>query len=352
MTDYVKTEWVDEVLEDAERYDIKEDGGGAFKADMQIVLATEVTSAGTPINAANLNNLEDGVFNAQEQLTAAQEVLDAVVLEATRLIADAGGGLTISAGAVTITPESGHGYHTIETEAGAAADDLVTISGGATGDIVCLIAVNAAHVVTLKHGSGNLSLPYGLDLNLSAAHILLLRYSGSVWRAVSPSVPGAFVLTAGMWTSITDGCWPATKEEMATNKQTLNPLWFFNGGKTHAECSFPLPSDYDGGPLTAKFYWVADSTSTNSVVWGIQGRSYGDDEAVDQAFGTAVEVTDANGSTAFKARISATSAPLTLAGTPAAGELVHFRVYRLGTDADNLAVPAGLIAVKLAYTRL
>ena len=52
---------VDEILAGAERYNILENGGGAFKAAMQIALSTTVTQAGTAINAARINNMETGI---------------------------------------------------------------------------------------------------------------------------------------------------------------------------------------------------------------------------------------------------------------------------------------------------
>lgn len=58
---YSKNTWVDEILADDPRYDILEDGGAAFKADMQINLATTVTQAGTPLNASRMNNIEGAV---------------------------------------------------------------------------------------------------------------------------------------------------------------------------------------------------------------------------------------------------------------------------------------------------
>lgn len=63
---YTKTTWVDEVLSGAERFEIKDNVGAAPDAfadlaNCQIVLKTTVTTAGTPINAANLNNIENGI---------------------------------------------------------------------------------------------------------------------------------------------------------------------------------------------------------------------------------------------------------------------------------------------------
>ena len=76
MTTYTKTTWVDEVLASAERFDIKENAGTAFKSNMQIVLATTVNTPGTSVNAANLNHLEQGVADAFTAISATPLILD------------------------------------------------------------------------------------------------------------------------------------------------------------------------------------------------------------------------------------------------------------------------------------
>lgn len=58
MPPYTKFTWIDEVLAGAARYDILENGGGAFKSNMQINLATTVTTPGSTFTAARLNNIE------------------------------------------------------------------------------------------------------------------------------------------------------------------------------------------------------------------------------------------------------------------------------------------------------
>lgn len=58
---YTKNTWQDEILSGAERYDIKENGGTAFKTNMQIVLATSVAQAGTSVDEDKMNNIEDGI---------------------------------------------------------------------------------------------------------------------------------------------------------------------------------------------------------------------------------------------------------------------------------------------------
>jgi hypothetical protein len=65
---FTKTTVVDEVLTEDARYTILEDGGGAFKADMQINLSSPVSVAGTDVNAALLNPLETAVDTIDDML--------------------------------------------------------------------------------------------------------------------------------------------------------------------------------------------------------------------------------------------------------------------------------------------
>jgi hypothetical protein len=139
--------------------------------------------------------------------------------------------------------------------------------------------------------------------------------------------------------------------EYGTNDIDLYLADFDQTSIEYMQWDLAMPSDYDGGTVTAVFYWLADSASANSVVWGLQGRCRGDGEAIDQAWGTAQEATDAN-TGQNQENISAATAAITLAGTPAASEAVTFRVYRDPTDgSDDLAADARLTKVRITFTR-
>jgi hypothetical protein len=128
-------------------------------------------------------------------------------------------------------------------------------------------------------------------------------------------------------------------------------LGFPDTTQLYANWAMPMPSDYNGGTITAIFYWVAGTASTNSVRWGLQARSYADGDAIDQAFGTAQEVTDANQAN-DDVNISAATPAITIGGTPAAHNFVQFRAYRNPANAaDTLAATAELLAIKITYTR-
>ncbi len=123
--------------------------------------------------------------------------------------------------------------------------------------------------------------------------------------------------------------------------------------KLFAQANLAMPSDYDGGTVTATFYWTANSTSTNPCLLGCAGRSYGNFETIDQALGTEVTVQDSLNGTANQVAISPATAAITLAGTPAASELVTFKFSRdPASGSDTLAATVRLIGVMIAYTRV
>jgi hypothetical protein len=111
-----------------------------------------------------------------------------------------------------------------------------------------------------------------------------------------------------------------------------------------------MPSDYNGGTVTAVFYWTTDIAS-GDVVWGMSGRAFNDGDVFDQAFGAVQTVTDSSNG-AGDVNISAATAAITLAGTPAAGSYVQFKAERQGgAGGDTLAGEADLLQVRITYTR-
>ena len=70
---------------------------------------------------------------------------------------------------------------------------------------------------------------------------------------------------------------------------------------------------------------------------------------MDTAFGTAILPAVDTLTTAKDVHISATTAAITIGGSPAAEDLTCFQIYRDVTG-DNLGVDALLLGVKLFYT--
>lgn len=136
-----------------------------------------------------------------------------------------------------------------------------------------------------------------------------------------------------------------------TNVQNYYSLDFDATTQEFAHALVAMPSDWDGSTITATFWWTANAT-TGNVVWALEGRSYGDSETIDQAYGTAQQIADAKSGTAYQAQVTASTPAITLSGTPAASELVMFRVKRVPADGgDDLAVDGMLIGVMVSFGR-
>lgn len=161
--------------------------------------------------------------------------------------------------------------------------------------------------------------------------------STNVWIPAS-----AFIPRSNLGTGV-------DSRELSTNKQNFDELLFDAGTEEYAQALVMMPNNYNAGTFTARFYWTAASGS-GGVVWGIQARAFGDDDALDAASGTAQTVADTLLAADDMHVTDATSA-VTAAGTPGANKPMQFQVYRKSVDlSDTLAVDARLLGVEILYT--
>ena len=95
-------------------------------------------------------------------------------------------------------------------------------------------------------------------------------------------------------------------------------------------------------------HWECSGASSGDAVWGLQGASLADNETIDAAYGTAIEITDSHNG-AGKRMVTAWSSALTISGTPAGGEAVSLQLYRKADDsADTInSVDVQLVCVEL-----
>ena len=136
-------------------------------------------------------------------------------------------------------------------------------------------------------------------------------------------------------------------EELATNDINLDYLAFDSATSEGAQVAFAWPSGFT--TCTATFHWTAASGS-GGVRWQASARCYADDDALDQAQGTAQAVSDTLLAANDAHKTAATSA-VTPAGTVAAGNLCVVEITRAPSHGDDtLAVDARLIGVMLEFS--
>jgi hypothetical protein len=139
--------------------------------------------------------------------------------------------------------------------------------------------------------------------------------------------------------------------ETATNKVNLYTLDFDTTTQEFAQFSIRFPKSWDEGTVTFAAVWKHASTSVNfGVAWQVAGNAYTDNDAGDTAFGTAVVVTDTGGTT-NNIYVTAESAAVTIASTPAEGDVCWFQVARAPANAsDTMAIDAGLLGIIVFFT--
>lgn len=159
-----------------------------------------------------------------------------------------------------------------------------------------------------------------------------------------------FVPASSMSAASTNG--PASADiEATTNAQNYTVLDFDASTDEYAHFQIAMPKGWNEGTITFQVFWSTTATDTDGVAWGLQGVAVSDGDTVDASWGTAVVVTDDAQSAAGDVLVTAESSAVTIAGTPAAGDLCFFRLFRDVSDAnDDMTEDARLVGVKLLYT--
>lgn len=156
-----------------------------------------------------------------------------------------------------------------------------------------------------------------------------------------------YVTAAEMIPRVSGG--PAqTTVELATNKIMYKGLLFDAIVAETAGFWVTFPTAWAGTNITVKAHWTAAGGSASETVqWKFSARGFGDNQAIDQATGVVQTVQDTLLAT-NNMHITATSSPITVAGTSTANKPVYFEVSRDVAN-DNLSVDATLIGVSIEY---
>lgn len=154
-----------------------------------------------------------------------------------------------------------------------------------------------------------------------------------------------------MTPAITNGCAPLATTELTATTPELYSLDFDASSDEFALFGFAFPKSWNEGTISYRVWWTSTAADTDGVAWGFQGVALADGDAINTAYGTIVRVTDDALGTASDIYITAESAAVTIAGSPAAGEYCYFRIHRDVSDGnDDMAEDGKLIGIDIFYT--
>jgi hypothetical protein len=157
-----------------------------------------------------------------------------------------------------------------------------------------------------------------------------------------------YIPAGAMYTVTTNGA-DYTTRELATNDVMLSSFNFDTTTAQKTQFNWATPANWDAGTITFKLYWTTTGGSASQTVdFDLAGVAFANDNPLDTALGTAANVTD-TWIADDDLHVSSASAAITIAGSPAAGELVVFQLSR-DVASDDLGVDAEVIGVLIEYS--
>ena len=233
-------------------------------------------------------------------------------------------------------------------------------TGGAGTPI--MLRFDAAPLLT--HHATNLILPGGANIQAAAGDkAIFVEYGAGTYEFISyqvaasmPALQGKqhiWIPAVGMRPTVSNGCASIADVETTAGRPDLQVSDYDSTADEHAQFGFAAPKSWNESTVTFKALYTHAGGQTgglDGVAFFLQGLAVGDDESADQVYGTAVVVT-ADNVTAEDVHITSESAAITIAGTPAEGDMLFFRVGRDVSDAaDDLDIDARLIGIVLFLT--
>ena len=175
----------------------------------------------------------------------------------------------------------------------------------------------------------------------------LTSASGSTIKLVGKET--IFVPASAMYPESTNGCADLAQVELG-NGPELKCFDFDASSDENAQFTVIFPKSWNEGTITFKAYFTVTGTNTGTVSWALSGVAVSDNDTINASFGTAVAPTaKAHSGTSNDINVTAESGAVTIAGSPAAEDMVFFRIMR-DVSADDQSGDARLLGIKLFFT--
>ena len=220
---------------------------------------------------------------------------------------------------------------------------IVTATGSAVNEITLANAATGNNPSITASGDDT-----NVGLNLVAKGTGVLQGGGSALKIAGKET--MWIPAAAMYGPTTNPADEAQVETTATRPDLK--VWDFDAStQQYTQFTVAMPKSWNEGTLTYQVYWSPSTTNTGDCIFGLQAVACADNDTIDVAYGTAVEVTDAGIGTVEDQQISSESGALTVAGSPAAGEQTYFQLFRKAADgSDTFTGESRVLGIKIFYT--
>ncbi len=219
---------------------------------------------------------------------------------------------------------------------------LLTATGSAVNEITLANAATGNGPIISSTGETNVDLnlnPKGTGVLKSATAAIKIAGKETIW-----------VPAPAMYAATTNGA-DAEQVETTATRPDMKVFDFDASTKQYTQFTIAMPKSWNEGTLTYQVYWSPSTTNTGDAIFGLQGVACADNDTIDVAYGTAIEITDTGIGTVEDQQITSESSAMTVAGSPAAGEQSYFQLYRDAADgSDTFTGECRVLGIKLFFT--
>jgi len=219
---------------------------------------------------------------------------------------------------------------------------LLTATSSAVNEITLANAATGNGPIISSTGETN------VDLNLNPKGTGVLK-SGAV-AVKKAGKETMWVPSSAMYATTTN---PAEANQVETTalRPDMKVFDFAAAADDFVQFSVAFPKSWNEGTITYQAFWTPSTTNTGDCIWGLQGVSCGDNDTIDVAFGTAINVTDAGIGTVEDQQVTAESSAVTIAGSPAVDQQTYFQFFRdANAGGDTFTGVARLLGIKIFFT--
>ena len=239
---------------------------------------------------------------------------------------------TLTSPAIGTKISDTNGNELINLTATGSAVNEFTLANAATGNGPILSATGETNV----------------DINLNPKGTGVLKSGTAAVQIAGKET--MWVPAAAMYGPTTNPADAAQVETTAT-RPDLKVFDFDASTKQYTQFTIAMPKSWNEGTLTYQVYWSPSTTNTGDAIFGLQGVACADNDTIDVAYGTAIEITDTGIGTVEDQQITSESSAMTVAGSPAAGEQSYFQLYRDAADgSDTFTGECRVLGIKLFFT--